>query len=387
MKKLLLALITLTPFIGAAQDTFTIYGQVGKTDLAAKVYLAYRSAAGQMLDSANITGGLFTFKGPFTVPVNAKLILDHTGNTFNHARASAEKTGMEKKLDVLNLYLDDAIITVTGTDSIAKAKITGSPVNDDNQRLNTLLTVVNTRAKRLADDGATFTAEQQRSAEFAAVMQTRLKPIQTDRERIMQGFIKSNPKSYISLISLNSLTGLALDPAVLAPLYAGLSTDLKQTDLGKTVAESIERSKTTVVGSAAPDFSLNDGAGKPMALSSFRGRYVLVDLWASWCEPCRAQNPHLISIYNKYRTKKFAILGVSLDSVGQKGAWKLAIENDGLRWPQVTDLKGWRSEAAVLYNVQTLPQNVLIDPNGKIIARNIRGKDLEDKLAEIFGKI
>jgi thiol-disulfide isomerase/thioredoxin len=134
----------------------------------------------------------------------------------------------------------------------------------------------------------------------------------------------------------------------------------------------------------APDFTMNDPNDNPISLSSFRGKYVLIDFWASWCGPCRAENPTLVKAYEKYKGEKFEILGVSLDGEGAKEKWMKAIKDDGLTWPQISDLKYWKSEVVKLYGIQGIPLNFLIDPDGKIIGRSLRGAALEQKLSEIF---
>ena len=135
-------------------------------------------------------------------------------------------------------------------------------------------------------------------------------------------------------------------------------------------------------GGQAPDFSQKTPEGEDLKLSDFRGKILLVDFWASWCGPCRRENPHVVKLYNKYKGKGFEILGVSLDN--KKDRWLNAIEQDKLEWPHVSDLKGWSNEAAKLYNVTSIPQTILLDREGKIIARNLRGSSLAGKLSQIF---
>jgi thiol-disulfide isomerase/thioredoxin len=136
----------------------------------------------------------------------------------------------------------------------------------------------------------------------------------------------------------------------------------------------------------APDFTQADVNGVPVKLSSFRGKYVLIDFWASWCGPCRQENPNVVRVYNKYKEKNFTIIGVSLDKQSGRADWLAAIKNDGLNWTQVSDLKFWSNQAAALYYVSSIPANFLVDPNGKIVAKNLRGDDLESKLKEVLGK-
>lgn len=140
----------------------------------------------------------------------------------------------------------------------------------------------------------------------------------------------------------------------------------------------------TLVGKPAPDFTLPDVQGNDVSLHSFRGKYVLVDFWASWCMPCRAENPNIVRAYKSYKDKNFAILGVSLDRPGQKDNWLKAIHDDGLLWTQVSDLQFWNSKVVPLYNLEGIPYNVLIDPQGTIIAENLRGPELELKLSQVL---
>ncbi|WP_158795629.1 TlpA disulfide reductase family protein [Pedobacter sp. L105] len=201
----------------------------------------------------------------------------------------------------------------------------------------------------------------------------------------LEKFVLQHPDAFASLFLLDSrFSGMPVDKAEF--LYNKLGATYKNTNYAKEVVSKIEATRITAIGKIAPDFQLPDTAGKMVKLSDLRGQYVLLDFWASWCMPCRAENPNVVKAYQQYHGKGFTVLGVSLDQEGKKESWIKAIHQDHLTWTQVSDLNFWNNAAAKLYGITSIPQNYLIDKEGKIIAVNVKGEALEQKLTEILGK-
>ena len=203
------------------------------------------------------------------------------------------------------------------------------------------------------------------------------------KEKLYAAFVRRNPNSPVSLYAMN-LYGMinSANPLEVEALLNGMPVKQKNSPRMIRLRKWIEKNKTTMVGSIAPQFTQADTSGKPLALKTLQGNYVLLDFWASWCHPCREQNPSLVKLYEKYKGKGFTILGVSLDS--KKESWLMAIRQDKLKWNHVSDLHFWDNEAAKLYGITSVPQNFLLDPNGKIIAKNLHEQDLELMLDEAY---
>jgi peroxiredoxin len=279
------------------------------------------------------------------------------------------------------IYVENKKITVAGSKAdLQHLKITGSTAHQDfmkfQQTFTPLLTSLNSTVSSInkATQKPEFDALMKRYDSLKAAIQTEI-----DR------FVALRPKSIISPFMLFVTADVYDDVMLLEKRYNTLDASVKNSAIGKNLYSYIQYNRVGAVGTAAIDFTQPDTTGTPVSLSSFRGKYVLVDFWASWCGPCRAENPNVVDNFNKFREKNFTVLGVSLDRPGGKDNWISAIHRDNLTWTHVSDLQFWNNAAAQLYRVQSIPFNMLIDPEGKIIAKNLRGDMLRTKLCEVLG--
>lgn len=375
MKKIILAIMLIAPLSLIAQKgDFTLKGNVGSLNTPAKVFLRYRLGTTDIVDSKDIKNGLFEFKGTINDPVKAEVCIQYLG------------TQMPGPAHFLPLYLEPGLVKISSPDSLTNAKITGLSVNKDNEKLKLALKPSDQKMATFISECNVITPEKQRDSALRSVLNIRYEAIIADQKQVLLDFIKTNTNSLVSLDALEKYAGSMPDLAEVEPLYNSFSASLKNSTAGKEYAAVLSKMKAIAVGDIAPDFTQNDPDGKPIKLSSFRGQYLLVDFWASWCGPCRAENPNVVKAYAKYHNKGFEILGVSLDNDKGKENWLKAIKSDNLTWPQVSDLKYWENEVAVQYYIRSIPTNFLLDKTGKIIGKNLIGVDLEKKLAEIFEK-
>jgi len=378
--KCILAAICCLPLGLMAQNGFTVHGKAGSFDAPAKVYLSYSNDGVKVQDSAFLQQGAFTFKGKLSSPVKAELTIKY----------GAATTGKYSTPDELDLYLENSDITVTAKDSICHGIVKGSATNDDYTTLSAMQQPYKKTVDSVTKVFYSWTPEEQKDRTSPKQKQLGdiLLSAQAGWKNISRAFITKHPNSYISLVVFNDVEFAygfdpSLNPDSTAVKFARFPANLKEVPLGKQMAAKIEASEKTKMGKIAVDFTQIDTAGKAVKLSDYRGQYVLVDFWASWCKPCRAENPNLLKAYNKYKSKNFTILGISLDDEKGRKAWLGAVKYDGLPWTQVSELKG-RNKAADLYGVSAIPANFLIDPSGKIIAKNLRGEDLDKKLGELL---
>jgi peroxiredoxin len=365
MKRLLLVLV-LSPLLIIAQvkpKGFLIEGKLDGFADGTQIQL-FKNGEGVAMVSAKLLKGKFTLIGNVAEPVLSYLVIGE-GN----ANKPAE------------LFLENSIISVKGNKAQpGKYEISGSASHKDfeafvskflpiAQQLNSLANTINQTMPGAERDSlmATYTTAQQ------GIQQ------QIDK------FITDKPRSPVSAFVLNATYQFNEDPILLEQRFNKLDVSIKKSETGKQLEEVIAENKIGAVGTQALDFTQPDTTGTPVSLSSFRGKYVLVDFWASWCGPCRQENPNVVESFNKFSAKNFTVLGVSLDRPGQKEKWVNAIKEDNLTWTHISDLQFWSNTVAQLYHIKGIPQNFLVDPEGKIVAKNLRGPALEAKLCELLG--
>lgn len=207
--------------------------------------------------------------------------------------------------------------------------------------------------------------------------------LETENVTRVKKFIRKYPSSIVATYPAFSMIDIETEAQFLDSMLMVFNKNIPDSKYVKVLGSRRGASSALAIGSPAPDISLDQPDGTPLSLASLKGKYVLIDFWASWCRPCRQENPHLVKLYNRFKAKGFEIFAVSLDE--SRDRWIEAIQNDGLKWYHVSDLKGAASSAAQLYKVEAIPMSVLLDKEGKIIALNLRGTSLEEKMEELLG--
>ncbi len=380
-----------------AQQSFQLKGEVKNVN-SPYIYLSYTNNGARLVDSARIQNNKFTLKGKIAEPVMASIYLDPNIRNFEDP-------------NLLSFYLEPKNISIQlEGDRFKNAIVKGSKTQDEwsaldkskqtiQQEMEGVLQEYDKRNKAYMEADKELKALEikvKQMKEDTYAYRDNFEPFHARRKALDLAFIKANPDSYVSAYLLRFMVaGSKLQE--LETLYGGLSDQVKKSSYGQEIYKEIEEFRSGSPGSKAYEFSTTDINGKPLALADFRGQYVLLDFWASWCVPCRKGNPHLISLYNKYKAEGFEIIGVA-DDDRNHGAWHKAVEQDGIEiWKHV--LRGLKFENGEFdrsnaisdrFGTSTLPTKILVNPEGVIIGRYAADAgtdaDLDKKLLEIFGK-
>jgi peroxiredoxin len=314
-------------------------------------------------DTVTVTKGKFAYTTELSEPINM---------IFRVAGSRGEEVAF---------FADPGKITITGyRDSMWTSKVKGGATQTQFLKVDETIRAIMKPSEGLME--AYGAAQQSNNTNEIVRIQQDYQRLQDSAMRFTRNFVLSTKNSvlapYYALVYLNQPG----EEAFMQSVFDDLTPAVQNSFFGEKLGELVASNSKTAVGSMAPDFSQNDANGNPVSLSSFRGKYVLLDFWASWCQPCRVENPNIVKAYKNFKDKGFDILGVSLDQDG--AAWAKAIADDKLTWNHVSDLKYWNNDVAQLYSIRSIPASFLLDPEGKIIAKDLRGDALEAKLKELM---
>lgn len=379
MKKILL-LLSVTAIMVSCNKTdteYTISGTATGFENGQQIILqsADSTAVGKMIsiDTVKVKNGKFEFKGNAVEPEVSGLLIEGKGN--------------------IDLILEGGKITITlDKDTLRNSNVTGTYNNDELTQYKKDIAVTQklVQAKAMAFQQANMKKFQDAQAAKDTVAvnalikenQAIMKPMSEQNYK----YAETHPKSFLSLILAE---GLFYSPSPefvkIKKIYNGLSSELKNTRHGKVVKQKLDAHDAVEVGKVAPDFSAKSPEGKTVSLKDVKGKVTIIDFWASWCMPCREENPNVVALYNEFHDKGLNIVGVSLDNPKDDAKWKAAIAQDKLTWAQVSNLQGWQDPIAKKYNVTSIPATFLLDASGKIVAKNLQGEELKAKVKELLG--
>lgn len=353
-------------------STFEVTGHLENLKPGSIIYLKYKDGGNLRTDSVLSKKGSFKITGNISQPAKATIWM-------NQPRVSEE---IIENSDELSFYLEPGVFRLTGNQRISEATLKGMSEQQAYAALNRALAPYDTelqllRKERIKASHAILPDEGKLQA-----IRINSSKLHLSRHKATNVFIKTHPDAQVSLDLLDERSFLIEDLSEFDSCYQTLSDRLKNTNLGKSLAVKINTERKTTPGQKAIDIDQKTPSDSLVALTSLQGKYILIDFWASWCGPCREDNPQLVRSYHKYKGQNFEIYAVSLDT--KKAAWIEAIAEDELPWIHVSELTGWKNTAAADYGIRAVPQNLLIDPSGYIIAKNLDGDALDKKLASLL---
>lgn len=366
MKSINCVVIAFTAVI-YAQAQSPVYKVSGRIEDAEGIQLyLQKTNAGKLvnIDTALVSKGKFVFK---------------TGSIEYPQMVYLSTADLKKRL---SFFIENSEITIAGSlGNFAGSKVSGSKTQDEFYTLSNAMKELNSKyyEKKNAYQSALRTGNNNR----ADAISKEIKEIENEANQLPKDFIKSHPSSFVVPVILQSVSP-SLSGSDLESIINSLDPAVAATPEIVYQKSRIEILKRVDIGQKAPDFTMNNQQGKPVSLYSLTGKnLLLIDFWAAWCGPCRQENPNVVKVYSEFKDKGFDILGVSLDRTAAD--WNKAVTDDKLTWTHVSDLKYWDNATAKMYGVNSIPANFLLDKNGIIIARNLRGQDLYNKVKELLG--
>lgn len=348
----------------AVEKSFTLTGQIegleeGYVYLFDRVHGLY-----QVIDSAQVVDGSFTLTGSLDFP--EFLYLEHF-------------KGVTPRIA---FFLENSEMNIAfAAENAREFTLTGSASHNLLQEFNMMVAGLDANMRTIQQQ--VLEAEVLENTELVKELNTRFAEAEVQKKEMISAFVDQHRNSPVGIYVAMRNLAHEMDGEQLNALVNSFDPALKDSRYYVSLRQRADKLLALAIGKTAPEFSQPNPDGNMVALSDFRGKYVLVSFWASWCPFCRQENPHLVNLYNQYKGQNFEILGVSLDR--SREPWLKAIADDGLLWPHISDLKGWQNEASTLYGVSSIPSNILLDPNGVILGRNLKGDDLDKKLAELLG--
>nr|WP_298789901.1 TlpA disulfide reductase family protein [uncultured Allomuricauda sp.] len=351
---------------GSGSDGYTLKGTItGELAEGAQVFLKTTDSLNQLveLDTANVANGSFSFTGTQTEPKLHYLFL---GTNPGNVPFVLENGNIDIKFQ---------------KDSLGFASIKGTLQNDLFMNFLQESRKLSDRARSMQNDMRA--ASQQRDTATVTALREEYIEFQEEVKDFNIDFAKENPNALISALIIGNLMGSKVLPDdEIRAMFEALTPEIKESTPGARLKAQLDKLKTTQIGGVAPEFSAPTPDGATLALSEVKGKVTLIDFWAAWCRPCRMENPNIVSVYNKYHDKGLNIIGVSLDARAED--WKKAIEADGLEWNHISNLKRFQDPIAQLYSINAIPAAFLLDENGVIVAKDLRGPALEAKVAELL---